>query len=220
MATTSGTLSAAGTVALTLTSGPVPDNRAFVGISGTYGTAVARIQGTPDGTTWFNLAAVDVSSGTRSTGSLSPTDDSSTAWLVDVTGCSQVRFSLSSLASGTVSVAIVTTYSPVSPLQTPSNVAVSVGSTITLDDAANIVLGTTTGTKIGTATTQKIGLWNATPVVQPAGADQAAVTPSTDFTGADTVDKAVVLAAVQAVETLVNQLRSDLVTVGVIKGSA
>ena len=37
-----------------------------------------------------------------------------------------------------------------------------------IPDAVDIATGTTTGTKIGTATTQKIGLWNATPVVQPA----------------------------------------------------
>jgi len=34
-------------------------------------------------------------------------------------------------------------------------------------DAANFIVGTTTGTKIGTATTQKISFWNATPIVQP-----------------------------------------------------
>lgn len=38
--------------------------------------------------------------------------------------------------------------------------------TVTIDEAKNVVLGTTTGTKIGTATGQKIGFWNATPVVQ------------------------------------------------------
>lgn len=37
---------------------------------------------------------------------------------------------------------------------------------VTLDDAANLVLGTTTGTKIGTAANQKIGFFNVTPVVQ------------------------------------------------------
>jgi hypothetical protein len=42
-------------------------------------------------------------------------------------------------------------------------------STLTLIDAYNLVVGTTTGTKIGTATTQKIGFWNATPVVQQTG---------------------------------------------------
>jgi hypothetical protein len=39
---------------------------------------------------------------------------------------------------------------------------------ITITDAKNVVLDTTTGTKIGTGTTQKLGLWNATPIVQPA----------------------------------------------------
>lgn len=38
-----------------------------------------------------------------------------------------------------------------------------------LADGINLAVGTTTGTKIGGSTTQKIGLWNATPVVQPAG---------------------------------------------------
>jgi hypothetical protein len=38
---------------------------------------------------------------------------------------------------------------------------------ITISDAKNIVLNTTTGTKIGTATSQKLALWNKTPIVQP-----------------------------------------------------
>jgi hypothetical protein len=47
---------------------------------------------------------------------------------------------------------------------------------ITLGDAQNIAVNTTTGTKIGTATTQKIGFWNVTPVVQPAAvADSSGV---------------------------------------------
>jgi hypothetical protein len=40
-------------------------------------------------------------------------------------------------------------------------------SNITISDAKNIVLDTTTGTKIGTSTSQKLSLWNATPNVQP-----------------------------------------------------
>lgn len=39
--------------------------------------------------------------------------------------------------------------------------------TITIGDAVDIVLNTTTGTKIGTSTSQKLSLWNATPIVQP-----------------------------------------------------
>lgn len=38
---------------------------------------------------------------------------------------------------------------------------------ITIADAKNIVLQTTTGTKIGTATSQKLGFWNTTPIIQP-----------------------------------------------------
>jgi len=38
---------------------------------------------------------------------------------------------------------------------------------ITISDAKNIVLNTTTGTKIGTGTTQKLAFWNKTPIVQP-----------------------------------------------------
>jgi hypothetical protein len=52
---------------------------------------------------------------------------------------------------------------------------VLVGGTLTVADANNIAVGTTTGTKIGTATTQKLGFFNATPVVQ-----QAAVADATD----------------------------------------
>ena len=90
----------------------------------------------------------------------------------------------------------------------------------TLGEGVDIVTGTTTGSKIGTAVSQKIGFWNATPVIQQAAAAQAAVTASTDLTGADTVSASGVLAAMQAVETLVNRLRADLVTVGIIKGAA
>jgi len=38
--------------------------------------------------------------------------------------------------------------------------------TITIGDAVNVVLNTSTGTKIGTATTQKLAFFNSTPVVQ------------------------------------------------------
>lgn len=44
---------------------------------------------------------------------------------------------------------------------------------LTIADAKNIVLNTTTGTKIGTATTQKLGFYNATPIVQGASVADA-----------------------------------------------
>jgi len=37
---------------------------------------------------------------------------------------------------------------------------------LTMADARDIILNTTTGSKIGTATTQKLAFWNATPIVQ------------------------------------------------------
>ena len=45
---------------------------------------------------------------------------------------------------------------------------------LTIADAKNIVLNTTTGTKLGTATTQKLAFWNKTPIVQPTTAITAA----------------------------------------------
>lgn len=51
-------------------------------------------------------------------------------------------------------------------ITTDSSEAVQFSKQITLADAVNIVVDTTTGTKIGTATTQKLGFFNATPVVQ------------------------------------------------------
>jgi hypothetical protein len=46
---------------------------------------------------------------------------------------------------------------------------IAVTDDMTITDAKNILLGSTTGTKIGTATTQKLGFFNATPIVQPSG---------------------------------------------------
>lgn len=40
---------------------------------------------------------------------------------------------------------------------------------ITIADANDIALGTTTGTKFGTATSQKLAFFNSTPIVQPSG---------------------------------------------------
>jgi hypothetical protein len=115
----------------------------------------------------------------------------------------------------------------------------------TMTDGANIVLGTGTGTQIGTAASQKLGFWGATPGIQPSGASQAAigaltVATLTDSTGgtasttlasiSDTPTKNAIasLAAQHAnaitdltsLKTLLNQIRSDLVARGILKGSA
>lgn len=89
--------------------------------------------------------------------------------------------------------------------------------TITLPDASNIVVGTTTGTQIGTGATQKLGFFGQTPTAQPTSANEAAVATTaptnTSPYGYTTSAQAA------AIVTLVNQLRSDLVALGLIKGS-
>ena len=81
----------------------------------------------------------------------------------------------------------------------------------------NVALGTATGTKLGTATTQKLAFHNSTPVVQRAGAAQAAVatdaaTSTTPFGYSE--------AQANAIVALVNELRAVLVEKGLMKGSA
>lgn len=89
---------------------------------------------------------------------------------------------------------------------------------IELADAKNIKFQTTTGTKIGTATGQKLAFHNSTPVIQRAGAAQAAVatTASTNIApyGYTTAAQA------DAIVTLVNEIRATLVEKGLMKGSA
>lgn len=96
--------------------------------------------------------------------------------------------------------------------------AVTVGGLLTLVDAVNIPLGTTTGSQIGTATAQKLALHGATPVIQRAGAAQvaAATTGSTNTTpyGFTTSAQA------NAIVTLLNEIRAALVEKGIIKGAA
>jgi len=94
--------------------------------------------------------------------------------------------------------------------------ATTLGGNLTLGDN-NIVAGTGAGTKIGTATTQKLGFYNATPIVQPAGADQAAVatTAATDVTPFGYTE-----AQANAIVALVNEMRSVLVNLGLMKGAA
>jgi len=86
---------------------------------------------------------------------------------------------------------------------------------ITYGDAQNCAYGSTTGTKLGTATSQKIGFWNATPIIQPAGAAQVA--PATYATGVFGLDSN---ANMQALYDLVVAMRTAMVNAGLIKGAA
>lgn len=78
------------------------------------------------------------------------------------------------------------------------------------------------GALIGNSATEKIGFYGTTPVVQPASDSQAAVTGTAlgtiDFTSA--TEAATVVAQVNAITVLINQLRSDLVDLGVVNGEA
>lgn len=83
------------------------------------------------------------------------------------------------------------------------------------DASGNIVTDTTTGMKIGAASGQKLGFWGITPVIQPAGAAQAA--PAAYATGAFGLDSD---AKMQALFDLVVAMRTALVDAGVMKGAA
>lgn len=115
---------------------------------------------------------------------------------------------------------------------TNSSESVNVGQHLTIADAKNVVLNTTTGTKIGTATTQKLGFFDATPVVQPGAYTQtystadkthanATASTLTLADGAGTNDNTIgaitgdasVIAAFQEVVDEVNKLIADVADV-------
>lgn len=101
---------------------------------------------------------------------------------------------------------------------------------LTLGDGGNVVVGSTLGTRIATAVTQKLGFFGASPVAQPAGSAEAAITNSTGGTANGT------MAAVSATNssdqsgvinknftelwTLLGAMRTALVSLGLMKGSA
>lgn len=106
-----------------------------------------------------------------------------------------------------------------------------------------VTLGTTNGVKFGAGATDKLGFYGATPVVQPAHANQGALTDSTGGTAAFTLvtlstltdspasadalrDELISLWLPEiennfaSVARLVNRIRTELVALGLIKGSA
>lgn len=72
------------------------------------------------------------------------------------------------------------------------------------------------GTCLGLSSTEKIAFYGTTTVVQPSSASQAAVTTSVTTTATTTA----LATDVAALIVLCNQLRSELVTLGLLKGSA
>ena len=72
------------------------------------------------------------------------------------------------------------------------------------------------GTVFVRAATEKGGFYGTTPVIQPASASQAAVTKAHTTTATTTG----LATDVDALIVLTNQLRSELVTLGLISGAA
>jgi len=147
-------------------------------------------------------------------------------WTTTALGTS-MAFRVNKVGSTGVSTALTLAQgaSDTNPTATFTGVVTVNGLSIT--DAANVVLGTGTGTKIGTATSQKLGFWNASPVIQPASANQAGLTDSTTGTAGSTVNdvgaafnQATLNNNFASVLRLLNQLRNDLTTIGMIKGAA
>lgn len=71
------------------------------------------------------------------------------------------------------------------------------------------------GVCVGLSSSEKVGFFGTTPADQPASSDQAAVTAITTTHTTTTI-----AAVVAANTTLVNQIRTALVELGLIKGEA
>lgn len=101
-----------------------------------------------------------------------------------------------------------------------------------MEEGAGIELGTTTGTQLGTAVDQKLGFWGASPVGQPAHADQARV--FTVLLSPQTASDPPTQSEVELIQTqliaayveidklgdLVEALRTAGIAAGIWKGSA
>lgn len=86
-----------------------------------------------------------------------------------------------------------------------SRIKVANAGTITINDACNIVLGTTTGTKIATGDDQKLGFYNAAPIIQPATGGAAATLTGgggITLTDTDTFDGYTLAEVVKALRNL------------------
>ena len=202
-ASTSSSLSDTGSVTLTKLSG---DSLTTATLNGTYGTVTFVFEKSYDGTNFFPTVAIRDSDGVLVSGTISPSDNTTYGWKIPSEGTVRVRARVTAIASGSVTFTIESSnYSNLpfvsvantgqtlnGPISCTALTATSVAATgtvaltdhMTVTDGKNVVVDTTTGTKIGTAVGQKIGFWNATPIVQPVGASQGAISATlTDSTG-------------------------------------
>lgn len=82
------------------------------------------------------------------------------------------------------------------------------------------------GGQLGDSAADLVGFWGATPAAQPAATAQSALATttinavgSTTLTAADLTTLNSIGTRVTAATVLINQMRSDLVTMGLLKGS-
>ncbi len=129
MAIISGSLDDAGSIVLTLATINPNENRAIWSISGTYGTAVLQIEGMQEGGSWVALAALSLADGVVDANTLTPSDNTSVGWQVDVEGFVATRLTCVSIGSGQVDVVGISGFFPGSPaVQVVSLAGSSVGS--------------------------------------------------------------------------------------------
>lgn len=85
-------------------------------------------------------------------------------------------------------------------------------------DYEQVGYGAPGGTMLGSSATEKVGFWGVTPVVQPAGAAQAALTLTT--TTSSSPVGLVTASGFVALFALLEEIRASLVDCGIMKGSA
>lgn len=156
--------------------GDIVEIRATSGSFSDVHTAVNTLENTPTVNTSLTLGdGVNVAVGTT-TGSKIATSSSQKLGFYNVTPIVQQSGNLLTgignlglIASPTIAESDVTNLT--TDLAAKALIASPsfTGSTFTLADAQNVVVGSSSGTKIATATSQKLGFYNTTPVVQQTG---------------------------------------------------
>lgn len=85
------------------------------------------------------------------------------------------------------------------------------------------------GYQVGQSATDLVGFYGVTPVVQPTSASQAALTITSGYGTASATsglqpltssyNSAIIANGIASIVVLVNKIRADLVTLGILKGS-
>lgn len=98
-----------------------------------------------------------------------------------------------------------------------------------LAGAARVGDGRSDGQLLGNSASDYVGFWGATPVVQPSGANQGAITDSSGGTAnlstgvaalTATYNSTIIANALATIIAHQTAVRSALVTAGILKGSA